>query len=227
MPLKLLPLPQSEGQLCTRICKEAFIPGILSVMYPNGYTDESQKHALGTMLRLAERHPDRIQMLKVVDEDLPEDDPFQKVVGISQWRIFPRERTEQEMKQEEEASDKEDKEYGSPPGMSEAVVDDFSGATSEYKEKHLGRKAHVLLYILATRPEHERRGVGAMSLNWGTKKADEMGLPVYLEGSPKGVALYKKWGFEVVDELPWDARNHGYHESLKHVCMLRPAKKNS
>lgn len=227
MTLKLLPLPQNEWQMYTRICKAAFIPGILSVMYPEGYSDEAQEHALGTLLRTAERHPDRIQMMKVVDEALPDDDLYQKVVGISQWKIFPRERTEEEMKQEEEVSNREDKECGSPPGLSEAVADDFGGATSEYKKKHLGNRPHVLLHILATRPEHERRGVGAMSLAWGTQKADEMGLPMYLEGGPKGVALYKKWGFEVVDVLPWDAQKHGYHDSLKHLCMLRPARKSS
>ncbi|EME45098.1 hypothetical protein DOTSEDRAFT_70971 [Dothistroma septosporum NZE10] len=226
MPLKLLPLPQTEWQMYSRVCKAAFIPGILSVLYPEGYSDEAQKFGLDALHRTAERNPGRIQMMKVVDEDLPEDDPFQKVVGISQWKIFPRERTEEEMKEEAEEGERDDAEFGAPPGLSAAARDDFADGASVYKKKHLGRKPHVLLHILATRPEHERRGVGAMSLAWGTKKADELGLPMYLEGSPKGVGLYKKWGFEVVAKLPWDATVHGYHEPLEHVAMLRPAKKS-
>ena len=85
----------------------------------------------------------------------------------------------------------------------------------------------MLLHVLATRPEHERRGIGAISLKWGTEKADELGLPLYLDGSPKGVSLYRKWGFEEVDVLPFDATRHGYEEPLTHLCMLRMPKKKA
>ncbi|EME86566.1 uncharacterized protein MYCFIDRAFT_122232, partial [Pseudocercospora fijiensis CIRAD86] len=106
-------------------------------------------------------------------------------------------------------------------GMSEEVAESFHKVCWEYKQKHLGHEPYLFLQVLATRPDQGRKGVGALAMKWGCDKADELGLPAYLEGSPMGVGLYKKWQFDVVDELPWDARNFGYSDSLAHLCMKR------
>lgn len=227
MPLQLLPLPPSEYEMYFRIAYTAFVPGIMELMYPNGMSEEDRRHAADAMRRADSYHPDRMQCFKVVDTDLPDSDPFDKVVGVSHWKIFPRERSEEDMQKEKEQSDKDDEVYGDPPALNAEVIEEFGARTKEYKEKHLGRRPYVLLHVLATRPEHMRRGIGAISMKWGVEKADELGLPMYLEGSPKGVGLYRKWGFEEVDVLPWDATKYGYKEPLTHLCMLRPPKKNA
>lgn len=221
MPRKLLPMPPSEWHIYYEICKAAFRPGIMSVMFPHGISDQDSAISLATMKRAAERYPGRIQIYKVVDTDLPDDDPLQQVIGVSNWRIYDEERTEEDFQREKEESERDTAELGDPPGVDLAVVQDFHGVVQEYRKKHFGGKPYVLLYVLATRPDQARKGVGALSMEWGCKKADELGLPAYLEGSPQGVGLYKKWGFEVVDELPWDATKYGYPDSLKHLCMMR------
>lgn len=221
MPRKLLPMPPSEWHIYYEICKAAFRPGIMSVMFPHGISDQDSAISLATMKRVAERYPGRIQVYKVVDTDLPDDDPLQQVVGVSNWRIYDEERTEEDFQREKEESERDTAELGDPPGVDLAVVEDFHGVVQEYRKKHFGGKPYMLLHVLATRPDQARKGVGALSMEWGCKKADELGLPAYLEGSPQGVGLYKKWGFEVVDELPWDATKYGYPDPLKHLCMMR------
>lgn len=81
-----------------------------------------------------------------------------------------------------------------------------------------------MLHILATLPNHHRRGVGALHLKWGIDEADKLGLPVYLEASEMGRPLYARWGFEDVKPLPFDARKYGAKTSMPHMCMLRPMK---
>jgi len=61
-------------------------------------------------------------------------------------------------------------------------------------------------------------------LEWGTRLADEKGLPGYVEGTPSGVNIYRKYGFEIVDRLklelsPWN------EQEVWNVCMIRPARK--
>ncbi|KAI5292514.1 hypothetical protein KEM55_007740, partial [Ascosphaera atra] len=43
--------------------------------------------------------------------------------------------------------------------------------------------------------EHRRKGVAELFLNWGLKRADELGLGCYLEASEMGAPVYKKYGF--------------------------------
>lgn len=222
MPLKLLPLPRSEWDMYFRVCYTAFVPGIMDMMFPNGYSKEALQWSVDSLRRTDDNYPGRVHCIKVVDTDLPDTDSYDKIVGVSLWKIFPRERSEEEMQKEKEQSDKDDEVYGDPPGLDTVPIEDFGDVSGEYKKKHLGRKPHVLLQAIGTRPEHGRRGVGALSMKWGTEKADELGLPMYLEASMKGVGLYKRWGFETVDTLSFDARKHGYSEALTHLCMLRP-----
>jgi hypothetical protein len=48
-----------------------------------------------------------------------------------------------------------------------------------------------------------------MLVNWGIDEAKRLGMPAYLETTPKGRPLYERCGFAVVDHLvtdfsPWD-----------------------
>ncbi|KXT04812.1 hypothetical protein AC578_9752 [Pseudocercospora eumusae] len=109
--------------------------------------------------------------------------------------------------------------HGTSGGKSEEVVESFHSVCSEYKQKHLGQKPDLLLQVLATRPGQGSKGVGALAMELGCDKADELGLPACLEGSLMGLGLYKNRKFDVVDELPWDARSFGYSDSLTHLCI--------
>jgi len=77
------------------------------------------------------------------------------------------------------------------------------------------------LAVLVTSALHRRRGAGSMLIKWGTNLADEQQLPCYVEASPAGAGLYRKYGFEEVDKLELDLRpwvDYGRYN----LCMVRP-----
>jgi GNAT superfamily N-acetyltransferase len=63
----------------------------------------------------------------------------------------------------------------------------------------------VVLNFCFTHPKHRRRGVGRLLMEWGIKKADELGLPSYIEATDIGLKLYEANGFKVEGELDLDA----------------------
>lgn len=59
------------------------------------------------------------------------------------------------------------------------------------------RNSWYLVY-LATRKEARGRGLASQLIRWGTRQADEAGMPTYLESSHRGnVAYYRRLGFVV------------------------------
>jgi ribosomal protein S18 acetylase RimI-like enzyme len=55
------------------------------------------------------------------------------------------------------------------------------------------------LHICFTDPEYQRRGIGSMMLQWGCDLADQLFLPSWVEASPTGNFLYRKYGYTDVD----------------------------
>lgn len=88
----------------------------------------------------------------------------------------------------------------------------------------MARRRGVVLHILDTHPEHQRRGAGGMLVRWGTQMADRARLPCYLEGSVPGYRLYRQNGFEDVEALEWGLEEWGGEGVCRFVCMIRPAR---
>jgi len=79
------------------------------------------------------------------------------------------------------------------------------------------------LSSVGTASKYRKQGAASLSIQWGTKLADEKGLPGYVEGTPSGTRIYQKYGFEIVDRLklelhPWS------NKDVWNVCMIRPTK---
>jgi GNAT superfamily N-acetyltransferase len=55
------------------------------------------------------------------------------------------------------------------------------------------------LHICFTDPDYQRRGIGSMMLQWGCDLADQLFLPSWVEASPTGNFLYRKYGYTDVD----------------------------
>jgi GNAT superfamily N-acetyltransferase len=68
-------------------------------------------------------------------------------------------------------------------------------------------KPHLLLSALFTSPKYQRRGVGTSILKWGNERADEEGLPCFLQSTPFGYGLYKELGWKDVGSLDVDLRD--------------------
>lgn len=60
-----------------------------------------------------------------------------------------------------------------------------------------------------------------MLVEWGTKKADELSLPAYLEASPKGYRVYQRYGFKDLEVLDFDLAKYGGTGIYKEPLMIR------
>lgn len=57
--------------------------------------------------------------------------------------------------------------------------------------------------MIAVHPDHQRKGVGAMLMQWGMDKAAEENVPIWLTATPVGEGLYRKLGFIVQSDWQW------------------------
>lgn len=60
------------------------------------------------------------------------------------------------------------------------------------------------LSLCFTDPKYRNHGVGAMMVDWGVKKADELGLECFTTATFMSQSLYEKAKFLVVDETVLD-----------------------
>lgn len=72
-------------------------------------------------------------------------------------------------------------------------------------------------YTVITAVDYQRRGIGSRLVNVGLEKADKEGVEVYLSGSPMGVPVYQKLGFEEVGRLEIPLQEFGGKEGEVHV----------
>lgn len=172
MPLELLPMEESDMLDYMNLFAEAFKDELMAIIYPNGYFDEDKQVGIDFQLKEWRNHPDIVKYMKVIDTDLPEDAPLGRIVGVSKWKFYPRDRTQEEL---DEAA-REFKDRTLPPNANKAFMEEFFGALSRCKEEVLGGKAHALLSVLATLPTHHRRGIGAIHIKWGLDQADKVSL---------------------------------------------------
>lgn len=73
--------------------------------------------------------------------------------------------------------------------------------------KHHPEDPHFYVWMLAVSPQHQRTGVGRALLNTALKRAEEFGLPAYLEtANPENLPYYSSFGFRETGEakLPRD-----------------------
>lgn len=56
-------------------------------------------------------------------------------------------------------------------------------------------------------PDYRRQGAADLMMDWGIKKAKEMGIEMWLDATIYGIQLYKKYGFVVIKENSLDPKN--------------------
>jgi GNAT superfamily N-acetyltransferase len=61
--------------------------------------------------------------------------------------------------------------------------------------------------MLVTHPGYRRWGAGSMLIQWGCDRADEEGVPAYVEAHQAAAPLYQKFGFR--DRTDLDVDLHG------------------
>ena len=213
-------MEESDMKAYPELMWDAFKDDLMALLYPNGYPQSAREHTTKKGLEGLHKDPEVHKWMKVIDTDLPKDDHYNQLVGMAHWEFHLKERTEAELDAEAAEKAKEEPDAAIDRGF----ADKFFADIGRIRRETMGGKPYILLHLLATHPDHHRRGVGAMHLNWGAQKADEFGLPMMLEASPIGRPLYEKNGYVKVGDLPVDAMAHGHPKELPHAIMIRPAK---
>jgi GNAT superfamily N-acetyltransferase len=77
------------------------------------------------------------------------------------------------------------------------------------------------LHMLHTDPAYQGCGAGSALVEHVKRRADELGLPVYLESSGAAHGFYRKRGFEDVEMLELDFSRFGGPERYQQPLMIR------
>lgn len=220
MTYEISPLQYSEIDENTLLRYTAFSQSessYIKCFYPGGYTDKTYAF----WRRNAEKH--------INDPDhhflLIRDPSTKEVLGAAEWKIQREPKTIETILEEDERGRQERASAAPVEGVNYVAIDAFREIQAECHRELLQGQPHVYLSVLAIYPQHQRRGIGNAAMKWGLDKADELGLPAYLEASQAGKGLYERCGFEVVKVFPFDARKFGNERSMEHYCMIRQPRK--
>ena len=82
-------------------------------------------------------------------------------------------------------------------------------------------KQLIVLHILAVSPTHQRQGLGSILVREGLAAADRDQARTYIEASPAGLGLYKRFGWKEVERIEIDMKSHGGTGIATEVCLVR------
>lgn len=77
------------------------------------------------------------------------------------------------------------------------------------------------LHILAVLPSHQCQGLGSILIREGLAAADRDNARTYIEASPAGLGLCKRFGWKEVEAIHIDMTPHGGTETATEHCMIR------
>jgi ribosomal protein S18 acetylase RimI-like enzyme len=78
------------------------------------------------------------------------------------------------------------------------------------------QEPHVYLSFLCAHPSHRGQGIGHALMEPMLKRCDRDNLPIYLENTkPQNEAFYRKYGFEVLHQIPLCKDNAPYYAAMK------------
>jgi GNAT superfamily N-acetyltransferase len=89
-----------------------------------------------------------------------------QVVGTSYWKVF------KELPSEDEA-DSSLETRGHAPERNDAAIADFRKEIVTARRDIMAAEPCVMLGLLAVLPEHQRKGVGRLLMQWGLDQMDE------------------------------------------------------
>lgn len=88
-----------------------------------------------------------------------------------------------------------------PEDVDGALGKEFFTMLEKKHREHMGSRPHWYLELLAVRKSHHGQGLGKRLLSWGLERADKDGVEAYLQASPAGAPLYRKYGFEDIETV--------------------------
>ena len=247
MPLKLTEtVHPSDIPRLTTVHLTSFMTGaVMPVVYPKGITDTVRARLEAVHLETLTNDPSA-RYVVILDTDIPpssksvnlgdnarhatEDSRSEaaptsqqegEIVAFAEWHIYP-------TLAAESARDDLEAPAGSsdwPPGETNVtLLNEYSLAQAAARRKYTRGKPVLLLDTIGTDPSYMGRGAASMLMEWGTGLADDNGLECWLEGTPDGLRLYRKFGYREVERFgidleKWDeGKGKGVFE---HIVMVR------
>jgi predicted N-acetyltransferase YhbS len=70
-------------------------------------------------------------------------------------------------------------------------------------------------------PDYQRQGIGSSLLQWGLKKADELGAKIWVTSTPQAISTYERSGWKVVQRHEVDLSKYGGEGIYSRAWMLR------
>ncbi|KAG8169239.1 hypothetical protein KVR01_001988 [Diaporthe batatas] len=176
---------------------EAFGPGVMNrLMHPGGVSEDSRTRFAGSIFPPpGEQQPaDAFVVVAELEEDGGGRDPV--IVAFSKWKLVREQQPPGEW-EKEGARDMTAEQLGE--GADAVVYNEFMGGLHRMRARWIKGEPHLHLGILAATPTRHRLGAGSALLKWGCELADREKTTAWLESSPVGYSLYKKFGFEPVE----------------------------
>ncbi|KAI4723092.1 hypothetical protein E4T48_00778 [Aureobasidium sp. EXF-10727] len=196
MAFEITSMGEDEIDVWNKVSWEAFAlveDNLSSLLYPGGFTERVQ-----AFMREKTRESLSDPSFSYI---FVRDSGTKDILAVACWYFQTENWSMQEVSDKEEKARKERAEQEPIPGINFGAIADFREAQAESKREILAGRKHALLKVLATLPAAQRKGAGAAGLIWGLQKADELGLPAYLEASGMGRPLYVKHGFNEVSTI--------------------------
>lgn len=140
--------------------------------------------------------------------------PDGTIVGFAKWNFFLENTSEPQHPWNMEL----------PPNTHKELYEFFFGSLDKARNEAMKGKKHFLMAVLAVMPEYQRMGVGGKLLEWGLQEADREGVECWIDASPFGLGLYKKFGWKEVSYLDVELGKWGGEEGKvrRTVNMVRP-----
>ncbi|KAG0652515.1 Acetyltransferase [Hyphodiscus hymeniophilus] len=85
----------------------------------------------------------------------------------------------------------------------------FISRLTKVEEQFRPQGKHYELCQMTVSLRYQRRGIGSQLVKYGLDKADRDTVTCFLTGSPMGVPVYQKLGFEEVGSLEMDLKDFG------------------
>jgi hypothetical protein len=231
IPIRVRKATRADIDDIVRVNVDAFGPGVMNkLMYPHGMSDYAKSKFASSMIKIVDdaeasasddsKPKAKQSFLLVAEIDSAEERSSPEVIAFAWWDVWREPRLEDEWNVPEPVS------TDPAEGANDEIMEVFIGGIRAMRRRNMRGDpgvckllhfVHSLASMLKVRlvtdssikgvrmlcctPTRTRLGAGSALLRWGAQLADREGLPSWLEASPQGHPLYRRFGFEDVDVL--------------------------
>jgi ribosomal protein S18 acetylase RimI-like enzyme len=86
-----------------------------------------------------------------------------------------------------------------------------------------------VLHVLSVHPDYWRQGIGTMLVESGIREIDKIGLDldIFVRAKKAGLGVYKRIGFNLMDQIVQDASKYGIKEEYGAYFLVREGNRDN